>query len=362
MDSTNPSYQDSRTAAVATGHVLARMTPEQKAAWRLAEIPGNRSAMERGLDQLPFAFGWYAVCYSDELAIGEVKPMRYFATELAAWRGEDGKARVVDAYCRHLGAHMGYGGKVHGNLLECPFHAWRYDGTGAVNEIPYSNVIPPQAKAPCGGWPLTEANGFIWVWYHPAGAAPLWEVEVVPEVGDPAWTGFDRYEWRVSAGLQLLAENAADNAHFKYVHGTATYPDATVSYDGHVRAGRVAAKLGTPRGEVDGVISNGSYGPGQSWTRFTGISETLLVASVVPVEKDVVHARFAFLQLKTQAEGPAANLAKALIRDIVKQFDQDKVIWERQRYEMNPLICKDDGPIGDFRRWYSRFYDVGGNA
>ena len=45
---------------------------------------------------------------------------------------------------------MGVGGKVHGNLLECPFHAWRYDGEeGVVKDIPYSKAIPPQVKRKC---------------------------------------------------------------------------------------------------------------------------------------------------------------------------------------------------------------------
>ncbi|WP_380872779.1 (2Fe-2S)-binding protein [Sphingomonas sp. DBB INV C78] len=347
---------DARTAPVAAFAVLDRMTKDELKAWRLAPIPDNPSAAERGAERLPYPYGWFVACYSDELPAGEARPMRFFGKELAAWRGEDGKARVIDAYCRHLGAHMGHGGKVHGNQLECPFHAWRYDETGVVNEIPYGKVIPPQAKRPCGGWPTAEANGFVWIWYHPEGKAPMWEVETFSEIGDADWTAYDRYEWLVHAPLQFMAENAADTAHFKYVHGTATYPDATLSFDGHLRNGLVLAKLGTPQGEIDGKIANGNFGPGQGWTRFSGISETLLMSGVTPVDKDLVRVRFAFTQPKAQAEGPMAGLARALIRDILKQFDQDKVIWDRQRFVERALICDGDGPIGDFRRWYYQFY------
>ena len=28
---------------------------------------------------------------------------------------------MLDAYCAHYGANMAFAGKVHGNLLECPF-------------------------------------------------------------------------------------------------------------------------------------------------------------------------------------------------------------------------------------------------
>lgn len=347
---------DARTAPVAAWNILEKMSKEERANWRLAPIDGNPSAQERGADQLPFAYGWFVACYSDELAVGEVKPMRYFGKELAAWRGEDGKARVIDAYCRHLGAHMGHGGKVHGNNLECPFHAWRYDETGAVQEIPYARVIPPQVKRPCGGWTTAEANGFVWIWYHPEGAAPMWDVEVFPEVGNDEWTEYDRYEWLVHAPLQFMAENAADSAHFQYVHGTANFPDAELVFDGHLRRGLVKAKMGTPRGEIDGQIANGNIGAGQGWTRFSGLSETLLMSGTTPVDHDLVRVRFAFTQLKTQADGPMGGLARALIKDILKQFDQDKVIWDRQRFVERPPICDGDGPIADFRRWYYQFY------
>lgn len=356
MSHDNGAVTDARTAPVAVWQVLAAMSKEELVKWRMADITDNPSAEERGATRLPFPYGWFVACYSDELAVGEVKPLRYFGRELAIWRGEDGKARMVDAYCRHLGAHMGHGGRVHGNMLECPFHAWRYDEEGSVKEIPYARNIPPQAKKACGGWPVAEANGFVWFWYHPEGVAPMWELEVMPEVGDPEWTPFERYDWLVKAPLQFLAENAADTAHFKYVHGTATYPDAKMTFDGHKRTGLVLAKMGTPKGEINGEILNANFGPGQAWTRFRGISETLLVAGITPVEHDLTRVRFAFSQPRAQAEGPMAGLARALIKDIVKQFDQDKIIWERQRFVEKALICDSDGPIGDFRRWYYQFY------
>jgi 3-ketosteroid 9alpha-monooxygenase subunit A len=134
---------------------------------------------------------------------------------------------MVDAYCKHLGAHMGHGGKVHGNLLECPFHAWRYDGDeGVVKEIPYAKAIPPQVKRKCTRtWHIREANQWLWMWYHPEDAAPMYEVAHLPEASDPAWTPFDIVEWKIFGSLQNMAENGVDFAHFKYIHGTAELPD-----------------------------------------------------------------------------------------------------------------------------------------
>lgn len=351
---------DARTAPVAAFQIVGKMNKEELANWRIAPLDSNASAQERGIDKIPFPFGWYVACYSSEIAVGEVKPLRYFGQELAIWRGEDGQARIMDAYCRHLGAHMGHGGKVDGNQLECPFHGWHYGDDGAVVDIPYSKSIPPQVKRPCGTWPVAEENGFVWLWYHPSREEPKWEVERFSEANDPDWTSYDCYDWIVHAPLQFLAENSADDAHFQFVHGTAGPPEGNkIGFVGHRRTGEVHAKLGTPRGEVDGIISNGNIGPGQGWTRFTGISETLLLSGTTPIDHDCLRVRFAFTQPNAQTEGPLAGLARALIKDVVKQFDQDKVIWDRQRFIEQPPICAGDGPIADFRRWYYQFYPEG---
>ena len=43
----------------------------------------------------------------------------------------------------------------------------------------------------------------------------------------------------------------------------------------------------------------------------------------------------------------------------VGKLDQDKVVWDRMRYEPNPIICDGDGPIPHFRKFYKRFYAGG---
>ena len=57
---------------------------------------------------------------------------------LAVFRGEDGKANVIDAYCPHNGANLAVGGVVKDNCLECPFHGWRFQGDGKCVHIPYT--------------------------------------------------------------------------------------------------------------------------------------------------------------------------------------------------------------------------------
>ncbi|MFV0645505.1 MAG: Rieske 2Fe-2S domain-containing protein [Sphingomonadaceae bacterium] len=354
------SATDARTAPVAVWQILEKLKGQDLFDWRVAPVENRPSIAERNLD-IGFPFGWYAVEMVDFVDIGQVKPLRSFGRELAVWRGEDGKVRIMDAYCKHLGAHMGHGGKVHGNMIECPFHAWRYDGEeGVVKEIPYSRSIPPQVKRRCTAtYPTTEANGWIWMWYHPEGVDPLWEVAKHEEYGHPDWTNYEIHEWMVYGSLQNMAENGVDVAHFKYIHGTADVPNAELRWEEWGRGANVRAPMGTPNGIVDGLISYDTMGPGQSWVKFSNISETLMVASLVPVEEDVLRVRYCFTQPREQAEGAGAGLAKALIRDICKQLDQDKVVWDRQQYQAKPYICEGDGPIAQFRKFYARYYVEG---
>ena len=75
---------DARTAPVAVWRVLENMSKEELVAWRLAEVDNRATVDERNLDT-PYPLGWYPVMLASELAVGEVKPLRYFSTELAIW-------------------------------------------------------------------------------------------------------------------------------------------------------------------------------------------------------------------------------------------------------------------------------------
>jgi nitrite reductase/ring-hydroxylating ferredoxin subunit len=103
--------------------------------------------------------GWFQVAYSDELTNGGVLPIEYFGKHAVLFRTEDGTPALLDAFCPHLGAHLGHGGKVKGGCIECPFHAWRYDTAGTCVEVPYAPKAPTRAKVK--PWTMVERNGLI---------------------------------------------------------------------------------------------------------------------------------------------------------------------------------------------------------
>ena len=156
-----------------------------------------------------------------------------------------------------------------------------------------------------------------------------------------------------------MAENGVDFPHFTYIHGVASPPEAELTWGEWNREGIVRAKMGTPKGVVDGKITSLSNGPGQNWVRFEGICETLLIACITPVELDKLEVRYFYTQPKAQIEGPMAGLARAIIKDVNKQLDQDKVVWDRMKFTPDAIICMGDGPIPKFRQFYARYYADG---
>src|SRR5262245_66326363 len=67
------------------------------------------------LSKYRFPTGWFIVGFASELAAGQVKRAHYFGEELVIFRTESGQIKVLDAYCEHLGAHMGDGEEVAGD-------------------------------------------------------------------------------------------------------------------------------------------------------------------------------------------------------------------------------------------------------
>ncbi|HCS26429.1 MAG TPA: (2Fe-2S)-binding protein, partial [Spongiibacteraceae bacterium] len=271
-------------------------------------------------------------------------------------------------YCPHLGAHLGHGihefagrgGEVRDESIVCPFHGWRFGGDGMCVEVPYAKNMPPKVKdQQClKSWPVREMNQVIYVWYHPHDIEPLYEVDPIPEASadNDEWGELDIHQWVINTHPQEMAENGVDVAHFRYVHQTASFPDAEISFDGINRTSISRAKMQTPRGEVDGAITSWGRGVGNGAVRFTGICETVLLGNTTPIELNKCQVNFAFIQKKVNGETPKGGVSAAIVADICKQLNEDKPIWENKIFRDQPVLCDNDGPISKFRKWYAQFY------
>ncbi len=91
--------------------------------------------------------GWFQIAWSDEISAGDVHKMHYFGREMVAWRAQSGRLTVMDAYCEHLGAHLGFGGHVEGEVIECAFTAGNGTTRDATSASPTRS--DPTADARC---------------------------------------------------------------------------------------------------------------------------------------------------------------------------------------------------------------------
>jgi 3-ketosteroid 9alpha-monooxygenase subunit A len=301
--------------------------------------------------------GWYGVGLADELAPGQVKPLHYFGRALVWLRGHDGRSRVFDAHCPHLGAHLGVGGRVEGEGIRCPFHGWRFDGSGCLAEVPGLDREPPAVRL--RAHPVQERNGFTHVWVHAGGVAPGYDVLEFRE--DPSrWTPWSVSAYRVRVHVQDMTENILDRAHFSQVHDMEP-PDEEqfdVRFEGPLLVVEQTLKVTAVSASGVQVRSRTTNcGPGISVTEVRqGPLHMINYITQTPVDDEVTDVRIHFSMQRLPDEAATRAVAAANERITNQQFRQDVPIWENRAYLERPRLSAVDGPVGPYRRWFRQFY------
>ncbi len=306
--------------------------------------------------EVPLAMpdGWFAVAWSKDLVEGEVKRARYFGEDLVLFRTRSGEAKVLDAYCAHLGAHLGEGGKVVGESIQCPFHGWRYDGNGVCVDIPYCKKIPPKARV--RGWDVEERNRMIHVWRHAEGKPPSWDLPTIPELEHPEWTEPRTFELQVAVHMQDMAENNCDPVHFQFVHGSTEPLPTEISFAEDGRYCRVSSKTKkeTEAGTFEMELERDTWGLGLATVRLKGLPGVglLMYSSTAPIDVGHSHSRWLFTTTKNMADDAGEQFVQSLTQGVM----QDMRIWENKTYRAHPVLCEADRYLAQFRRWTRQFY------
>jgi phenylpropionate dioxygenase-like ring-hydroxylating dioxygenase large terminal subunit len=315
----------------------------------------------------PYPAGWFRVCDSSDLRSGQVRTLHYFGRDLVAFRGADGSPAVLDAFCPHLGAHLGLG-KVQDGTLQCRFHGWRFDGSGSCVYLPENRRIPPRARA--SRWPVTEVNGQIMIYYHPDRADPSWEFPRFEENSKPGWTPFrPGPRWMIRSSPQEILENAVDLNHFSVLHGqqTISAQSLAIETDGPYLIHRTFQVYNIFKlarmisGDVTGPLDVHMYGLGAAVNRTVVHAridlEYAFAFFITPVHEELVEMRstLAMTQL-------GSRLATMLLRHKAmiegrRTIAQDTPIWERKAYWSQPALGEGDHRIMPYRRWAAQFYD-----
>lgn len=311
-----------------------------------------------------FARSWYQVAWSHELAPGDVKSVRYFGLDLVIYRGSSGAVGVLEAYCGHLGAHLGYGGVVQDDCIVCPFHAWKWDAEGRNVDIPYSergcNKVVRMRS-----FPTMELNGLVLVWYDAEGGEPEWTPPGLPHFEDPEFYPLIPHGvMKIWSGVhfqpQHVMENSADAAHLMYVHKNAAVPDVIRHEpDGPFFRFTFAATYLTPdEGEVPGQIPGEWWGMGVLTFEMKGVHDAAEYVTVTPIDEHRSDMRLSVVARRVEGvDDPEGTMAMRVMRHQIKEVDRDLPIWENMRYNPNPTYAAEEVKyFKGIRSWSHQFY------
>src|SRR5262245_25926864 len=76
-----------------------------------------------------FSQTWWPICLSNEVSTGKLLGKEFLGGRIVVFRGQNGIAKVVSAYCPHLGADLALGSVV-GNNIQCFFHRFEFNQEG----------------------------------------------------------------------------------------------------------------------------------------------------------------------------------------------------------------------------------------
>ncbi|HUH36677.1 MAG TPA: Rieske 2Fe-2S domain-containing protein [Spongiibacteraceae bacterium] len=313
------------------------------------------SSANPGAYRYPFpAFpdGWFAIAFSEDLKPGQILSLHRLGRDIVLYRTEQGQAIAVDAYCPHVGAHLGEG-RVLGEELQCVFHHWRYGPDGRCAHAPRAKRTPAVSL---DSYPLRERNSLLFIWVHATGAAPDYEIDPIPELENGSYRRVRRHDWLVRSHPQEMMENSVDVTHFEAVHrwraksidwqceGPRYWMRIAVDNAGEGYQSATAAN-------ADDVVST-NVGPGFSYTRFTGSLNAISLNIMTPTEAGMVWNPQAFWVAPAIDEAMAQGWAQGFLDD----YADDIPIWERKIYREKPALSDADGAFARYRRWYGQFY------
>jgi len=285
------------------------------------------------------ARAWYVACASREL--GDTPLARTILDiPLVLFRGADGKPTALLDRCAHRNAPLSLGRNIDGQI-ECAYHGWRYDYSGACVKVP--GLVGAVEKTPRAvpRFPACEQDGFVWI-YATADAEPACEPYRPPQI-PPGYTEVRRAV-EVESTLHAALENALDVPHTAFLHKglfrgsgrtnriqvrvTRTADRVEAEYIGEPRPEGLAGKILSPSG---GVVAHSDRfilpSIAQVEYRLGAENHFLITTLATPVEAFRTRL-YAAILFRTRFPG---WLVRVLIEPVaLRIFRQDAAMLARQ--------------------------------
>jgi 5,5'-dehydrodivanillate O-demethylase oxygenase subunit len=174
---------------------------------------------------------WHPVAAAAELTNEKpIRAVKILGEELVVYRDKTGRYGLVGEHCPHRLASLAFG-RVDTEGIRCPYHGWKFDGTGKCLEQP---AEPPELgfkdRIKHVAYPVEYLGGLIYAYLGPAPApAPLlprWDVLV--------WEHGRRWivkETIIDCNWLQAMENSVDPSHLYWLHGdTERYVPSVKTY------------------------------------------------------------------------------------------------------------------------------------
>ena len=328
-----------------------------------------------GVDWLPpFPDGWYFVATRASLSGSALIEKKWMGEEIVAWCNGQQEVCVAEAYCPHLGSHLGptVGGRVQDGCLVCPFHGYTFDTTGKCVATPNA---PPPKTAKLRKFPSREINGMILAWWSADGGPPRWELPESPSNAD--WGKVRMTTLRFRGHPQETTENSVDVEHLAYTHGYVDVEPRSATIEGaylnSVFDFTVIRRIAGPwktlaRVETDVHVHGLGYSLVEAYEKTLNLHSRLWVLAT-PVDGTYIDLTLVTQVRKMRSPGHFIMgfgflpvnwrhriMTRILLNEEIKFVKQDVVIWERKRFQTPPRLSLSDGPIGRYRRYCRQFY------
>jgi vanillate O-demethylase monooxygenase subunit len=159
---------------------------------------------------------WYVAATAEEVRRLAVFRRVILGEPVAFYRKEDGKPVALEDRCCHR--HMPLSaGRVKGSNIECGYHGFVYDPSGACVSIPSQKQIPKEARV--RSYPVAERYGWVWIWPGDHALADPARIVSLPWMEDPKWR-FKGEQLHVPGNYVLMVDNLLDLTHVQFVHPT----------------------------------------------------------------------------------------------------------------------------------------------
>ncbi|GAB2760687.1 Rieske 2Fe-2S domain-containing protein [Nocardioides salsibiostraticola] len=333
----------------------------------MSDATGSVRTLDHGTPPERFARGWYCLGLATTFSDGKPHGIEAFGGKVVVWQDTEGGLNVLDGYCRHMGGDLTQG-TVKGDEIACPFHDWRWGGDGKCKAIPYARRVPLRARTQ--KYPTAVRNGQLMIWHDVEGSVA--DHDLLPPELPGIETEYTDWTWEVvpieNSHCRELIDNVVDMAHFYYVH--LSFPtDFRNVFEGHIATQFMESK-GRPDvaggyGDAEMFLKSEAtyYGPSYmiNWllVDYKGFeTEVVLINCHIPTGPDSFTLQYGIAVKKPEGldEATTKFISDKYAEMFGSGFLQDVAIWKNKVPVQNPLLCEEDGPVYQLRRWYEQFY------